>query len=82
MNANYLGHLPEHPLDTDSDLGHVLVVESSLCRGEVRSSEAAVDVTHDRIRGIAIDLALNAVPLLHHRKRYTKKNVRTPVFFF
>ena len=62
-----LGHLPKHPLDTDSDLGHILVV-SSLCRGEVRSSESAVDVTHDRIRGIAVDLALNAVPLLHQRK--------------
>ena len=51
----------------DSDRGHFLVA-SSLCRGEGRSSEAAVDVTHDRIRGIAVDLALNAVPLLHFRK--------------
>ena len=25
-------------------------------------------MTHDRIRGIAVDLALNAVPLLHQRK--------------
>ena len=51
----------------DSDLGHILVV-SSLCRGDVRSSGAAVNVTHDRIRGIAVDLALNAVTLVHLRQ--------------
>ena len=63
-----LGHFPEHPLDKDSDLGHVLVV-SSLCRGEVHSSsEAAIHVTRDWIRSIAVDLALNVVPLLHLRK--------------
>lgn len=59
-----LYHLPEHPLDTDSDLRQIPVVVF-LRGGEVRSFEAAVDVTEDRIRGVAVDLALNVVPLLH-----------------
>ena len=62
----------------DSDLGHILVV-SSLCRGDVRSHGAAVNVTHDRIRGIAVDLALNAVPLLHVRKPIVQVSLRQEV---
>ena len=57
-------HLPEHPLNTNPDLRKTSVVRF-LNGVEVCPSESAVDVRHDRIRGIAVDLALHGIPLLH-----------------
>ena len=59
-----LNHLPEHPLDTNPDLRQASVVRF-LRGGEVSAFEAAVDVAHDRVRGIPVDLALDSIPLLH-----------------